>query len=260
MVKKRVIESVVSADPLTKRWKATFTTGRMAYETGDLRQASTLLARALEMAKELPERGFAVPACEIAMAAVLLADGNPKEAEAKLAKSISKLEGASTFEDKELLAVALRFHAEALIVTGDERQAEKDLLQSIDLFESLGNDGAVQRAYSLCDLCGVYLVQGRIPQAEQHITKAMAILGHVFSPENPDYSRADMLYNAFTPMSASTRLDTASDGIQRMQYMYGAKHPNVARAVNRYLKTLEAQGDEERLKEAHERFASTLKK
>jgi tetratricopeptide (TPR) repeat protein len=259
MVKKRVIESVVSPDPKTKKWKAAFSIGRMAYESGDLRQAATLLARALEMAKELPEHGFAVPACEIAIAAVMLASGKTKDAEAKLSRSLASLEGAAGFEDKELLAVALRFHAEALLASGDEREAEKELLKSIHICEGLGDDAAVQRAYSLCDLCVIYLSQGRIPQAEEHITKAMFILSSVFGPDNADYTRADMLYTAFMPMGEGSRMDTVSDGIQRMTYMYGAKHPNISRAVNLYLKALENKGDKVRLEEAKERFATTLK-
>jgi ATP/maltotriose-dependent transcriptional regulator MalT len=259
MVKKRVIESVVSPDPMTKRWKAKFSTGRMAYESGDLKQASALLTTALEMAKELPEKSFAVPACEIAIAAVMLAEGKTKEAEAKLSRSVAGLQGAAQFEEKELLGVALRFHAEALIAAGDEREAEKELLKSIEVFESLGVDGVVQRAYSLCDLCSVYLAQGRMSQAEQHITNAMAIFGKVFGPEHPEYTRADMLYTTFSPMSEGSRMDTISDGIQRMEYVYGAKHPNISRAVNRYLQILEGKGDKERLKEAKDRFANVLK-
>ena len=41
--------------------------------------------------------------------------------------------------------------------------------------------------------------------------------------------------------------------------MYGTKHPNIVRAVNRYLQALETKGDKERLQEAKARFASALK-
>lgn len=259
MVKKRVIESVVSEDRATKRWKASFTTGRMAYDRGQLKDARRLFSRALEGAQELPEHSFAVPACEIALAAVMLAEGKAKEAESRLSKSVSALACAAGFENKELLAVAQRFHAEALINTGDEREAEKELLKSIAVLESLGSDGAVQLAYSLCDLCGLYLTQERLSLAEQHITKALKILGNTLGPEHPEYTRADMLYAAFTPMSDSSRLDTVSDGIQRLEYAYGSRHPNIARALHRYLKVLEVKGEYERMKDVQQRFARALK-
>lgn len=259
MVKKRVIESMVSTDPMTKRWKATFSTGRLAYENGELRQAKNLLMRALEMAKDLPERSFSVPACEIAIAAVSLAEGKTKEAEQSLSRAVSKLEGASDFETSELLGVALRFHAEALMAGGDDRAAEKELLASIEIFQKLGADAAVQEAYSTCDLCSLYLEQGRLSQAEQRITRAIAILGNVLGPEHPEYVRADMLYCAFRPMDEESRMETVGDGLQRMEYFYGHKHPNIARAVDRYLKALKSKGDEARLKEAEERFASAMK-
>jgi tetratricopeptide (TPR) repeat protein len=258
MVKKRVIESVVSQDNLTKKWKATFSVARMAYESGDVKQAERLFIQCQELAGQLPEHGFAVPACEIAIGATMLAEGRLKEAESKLAKCVSKLAGAAG-EEKELLAVALRFHAEALIGSGDDREAEKQLQESIKICEELGEDGSVQLAYSLCDLCGIYVIRGQMAQAEDRITRAMKLLERALGSAHPEYVRADMIYGTTTPMSEQSRLSTIEDGIQRMQYSYGSKHPNIGRAVGRYLEALESRGDKIRLQEAKDRFACVLK-
>jgi tetratricopeptide (TPR) repeat protein len=230
----------------------------MAYEAADFKQALRLLSRCLELAQELPEKSFAIPACEIGLAAVMLAEGKANDAETRLSRCIAQQEGASTFAERELLGVALRFHAQSLIDKGDVREAEKVLLRSISTFEQLGSDCAAQLAYSLCDLSGLYLAQARIPEAEKHITRAMAIFSKDFSTNNPEYVRADMIYNVVRPMDDASRIDSASDAIQRMQYSYGRKHPHVVRAVKRYLHVLEQRGDKHRLEETQKRFASVF--
>ncbi|MFN8554389.1 MAG: hypothetical protein U0103_23170 [Candidatus Obscuribacterales bacterium] len=254
MVKKKITEAVKSDDAKSKRWRSLFAAGRMAYETGELRQAESLLARAMELAKDIPERTFAVNATEIGTAAILLAQKRTKEAESRLRKSITTLEGESGSTLEELLAVALRFHAQALVDFGDERTAEGELKRSATILGKLGSDAAVQMAYTLCDLCGLYLVQGRISEAEKNILDAMQILCSVLGPEAPEYIRADMIYKLCLPMQSDTMLDTAADGIMQMEYFHVSKHPNIARALGRYMKVLSDRGDATRLEEAKQRF------
>ncbi len=254
MVKRKMTEAVTSADPKTKRWRSTFAAARMAYQTGEFRQAESLLARAFELAKELPEHSFAVPASEIGMAAVWLAERRSKEAEKRLQKCVSRLESFGDSTHRELAAVAMRFHAQALAETGDVRGAEKELLKSAEILTQLGDDACVQLAYTLCDLCGLYLTQGRFPEAEQRVTRAMHILGNVFGTEDPEYVRADMIYAVCLPMEADSRMESVKDGIGKMEYMYGGKHPNIHRALDRYFKVLEERGDTVRLQEAQKRF------
>lgn len=254
MVKKRITESVTSDDAKSKRWRTLFASARMAYESGEFRQAESNLARAMELAKDIPERTFAVHATEIGTAAVWLVTNRSREAEARLSKSITSLESYSEDNCRELLAVALRFHAQTLINAGDTRAAEQALKRSALILGEIGTEASVQMAYTLCDLSGLYVIEGRISEAGKYIMDAMQILSAVCGPEHPEYARADMIYKLCLPMESGTFLDTASEGLMTMQYFYGSKHPNVARALDRYIKVLNERGDTARLEEAKLRF------
>ena len=254
MVKQRMTEAVTGSDLKTKRWRSTFGAARMAYETGVFRQAETLLARAAEMAKELPEHSFAVPASEIGTAAVLLAENRSKEAEKRLQKCINSLQNYGDKPHRELLGVAMRFHAQALAEQGDARGAEKELLESAKILQDVGTEACVQFAYTLCDLCGLYLTQGRFAEAEQRITIATEILGTVFGTDFPEYKRADMIYAVCLYGDDESRMDSVRDGIVQLEYRFGSHHPNLRRALDRYFKALEERGDSARLEEAHRRF------
>lgn len=254
MVKKRIIESITSTDTKSRRWKALFSSARFAYDSGDLRQAESLLARARELSHELPERSFAEHATEIGLAAIYLAKKKPNDAKSRLRKSLNVLESNPDPALKELYAVALRFHAEALKIAGDENEAEKELKKSVAILEDLGSDAAVQLGYTLCDLSSLYLLQGRISEAQEYIESAMDILFVVLGPEAPEYTRADMIFAACKYSDAEEQIDMAADGIVRMEYMFGEKHPNITRAIDRYMKVLAKKGDEIRLAAAKERF------
>jgi hypothetical protein len=252
MVKKKIIESVTATDSKSRRWKSLFTAGKIAYENGEWRQAESLLARARELARELPESSFAVPASEIGVAVVALARRQAQDAASRLQKCVSELRNHSKSSHKELLAVALRFHAQALVDVGDERNAEKELQESASILSELGVDAGVQLAYTLCDLCGVYLMQGRISDAEDLITSAMEILFAVLGPESAEYARADMIYAVCR--EPEEQLSKTSEGIERLEYVFGDRHPNVSRVLGRYLKVLAERGEATKLDEAKERF------
>jgi len=254
MPKKTIIEAIASTDLKSRRWRSTFATARLAYEAGEPRQAETLLARALEMTHEMPERNFAEASTVIGSAAVLLAQHRSREAGARLRKIISKLEGNPDPLFKELLAVALRFNAQALADANDEREAEKELKRSAQILKELGDDAIVQLAYTLSDLCGLYLVQGRLSEAETQITRALRIINRTLGPDTGEYKRADMIYQYCLPVTDETRTATAFDGMRKMQYSFGGKHPNVDRALHRYMKVLVDRGDHARIEEAKREF------
>ena len=259
MVKKRIIEYVTANDKQTRHWRSTFAAARMAYEVGEFRQAESLLARAFEVARELPERAIAVSVTEVGIAGVILAAGRSREAVNRLKKAMHTLEGRSGREDKELLAVALRFYSQALADGGDERTAERELQRSAAIIEALGEDACVQLAYSLCDLGGLYAMQGRISEADTCILRALGILGSTMGPDSREYVWANMIYKTCLPMQDEQRLEAAEDGIQCMEYMYGTEHPNMARALDRYFKVLSERGDTVRLEHAKERFSDIRK-
>lgn len=250
----KITDSVKSTDEKTRRWKSTFAAARMAYETGEFRQAESLLARAQEMAEYLPERSFALNAVEVGVGAVQLAEGRSPEAVVALQRAIAGLEGSSDSDQQELLAVALRFYAQALIETGDERGGEKELQRSITILRGLGEDSLLQLSYSLADLSGLYLVAGRRSEAEIQINEAMSIAGKALEPGSAEYTRVDMIYKISKPMPEEERHEMAMDGIRRIEYMYGAKHPNIARALKGYFKVLTEQGNQAKLEEAKKMF------
>lgn len=254
MVKKRVTALVTSTDSKSKRWRSLAAAARMAYETGEFRQAESLLARALELAKDLSEKSIAVSATEIGRAAVLLATRRYREAVSQLEKTMAALQSFSDDAHKELLAVAARFYAQVLIEQGDERQAEKELLGSISILEEIGTDAAVQLCYTLSDLAGLYVRQGRISEAEKYISSSMDILHSIDDIDDAEFTRATMIYKLCEPQSPEDMLEQASAGIIQMQYQYGAKHPNMARALNNFFKVLSERGDRSRIEEIEKRF------
>ncbi len=254
MTRKKVTDSIHGTDEKTKRWKSTFAAARMAYETGEFRQAESLLARALEIASDIKERSFAIGATHVGTAAVLLAEGRLSEATSALQKAIAGLEGYGDSEHQELLAVGIRFYAEALVESGDERGAEKELQRSIAILRSLGADTYVQLSYSLADLGALYLTTGRRGEAEKAISEAMKIAAVFLEPGSADYTRVDMIYQISKSMPEEERHDMAKDGIRKIEYLYGAKHPNIARALDRYFKVLRDSGNLERLEEAQKMF------
>lgn len=245
-----IADVVVSDDAQSRRWRSLFATARMAYEVGQFRDAESLLARAYEVAKELPEKEFALPSTDIGVAAVLLAEHKLKDAESRLHKALTALEGHGDALHRELFAVALRFQAQILCEKGDEKEAEAVLLRSISILKEIGWRGNAQRIFSLCDLCGLYTAQNRIDETEQHIAEAMLLMGQEFEPGSPEYVRTDMIYTVLRPMSASSRLDAVGEGIRRMEYSFGGKHPNIERALKRYIHVLEEKCDTTRLEEA----------
>jgi tetratricopeptide (TPR) repeat protein len=226
----------------------------MAYEIGEYRKAESLLAVCMELTKEMPERNFAAKSTEVAVGVVYLAQGRIREAETQLQKSIGLLEGEPDPSMQELLAVAIRFYAQVLVENGDERAAETELLRSAAILKKIGSEAVVQLALTLCDLCGLYAGQGRYSEADKYIVNAMKIMGAEFGTGTAEYVRTDMIYTLLIPMQSDSRMDTAAEGIRRMEYAYGGKHPNVARALRRYFKVLEERGDTVRIEEAEKQF------
>ena len=254
MVKKKVIESVTATDANSRRWKSLFSTARMAFEEGELRQASSLLARARELANQLPDKTFAIHSTEIGMAAILLAQKKPRDAAARLQREISKLEGDPDLHLKELLAVALRYQAQALEEMGDYNESEKLLKKSIEILEDIGVEAAVQLAYSICDLSALYIAQGRLSEAEKHMNIGLEILFNTLGPDSPEYVRADMIFVTARIPETDSRLDNALDGLGKMEMMFGKHHPNIGRAFDRYIKYLKEKGDTKRIESAMERI------
>jgi tetratricopeptide (TPR) repeat protein len=249
-VAKRLTDVVTSDDPESKRWRSLFTTAKMTYEAGDFRESDTLLAKARELATKIPEREFAIPSVDVATAAVWLAQHRHKEAISKLEKCISSLEKETDPQLRELLAIAKRFLAQALFEKGDAVSAEATLLESISVLRKIGPYASGQLAFSLCDLCGLYTTKNEVEKTEALVQEIMQISSQEFEPGSPEYVRSDMIYTVLRPMSHNARHDAIAEGIRKMEYSFGGKHPLIERALQRYIKVLSEEGDKERLAEA----------
>ena len=254
MAKKRITEGVTSNDPKTKRWRSLFSAARMAYGEHKFKEAETLLARAALIASELPEKTFALNTTEIASAAIYIADNRRRDAAKKLEKCIRDLESYTESSHKELLAVAIRFHAQTLSEEGKDRDAEIEIKRSIEILTNLGTEARVQLAYSLCDLGGLFVKQERYLEGQNHMLKAMKILSEELGTESGEYARSDMIYQLSLPMTEDSRMEFAADAIERLQYRFGANHPSITRAINNYLKVLHERGDKAKLEEAVRKF------
>jgi tetratricopeptide (TPR) repeat protein len=225
----------------------------MAYEEGNLKEAERLLLRISESAEQLKEHVFAVNTTRVGLAAVQIGQGRLAEAKANIQRAISALEGAANPAEQELYGVTLRFSAQLLADSGEERDAENELKKSIKVLEHIGEDASVQLAYSLSDLAGLYATEGRFSEATQQIVRAMRLLMETVGVDDKEAKRAALIYN-LCRAGETDLLDVAeASGIQ-LQYQFGANHPTMVRALKRYVTALKARGETARLEEAKRTF------
>ena len=255
----RLTDAVTATDSNSRLWKTRIATARMAYEQGELHEAANQLTRAMELAKHMKERTYAVNTTTIGLGAVRIAMGQLKEAERHLKDAMSALEASSDKDLSKLYAIALRFYADLLSERGDEESAERQLQNSASILEGLGADGCVQLAYTLCDLGSLYLRKSGHDAAEQYILAAMDLILATLGPEDPEFARADVMYHLCHSTSELEMLDVAEAGMTKLQFILGSKHPHMMRTARRYTKALKDRGDSTRLEEAKRRFAGLEK-
>jgi tetratricopeptide (TPR) repeat protein len=257
MTNRRLTDAVTATDNNSRLWKTRIATARMAYEQGELHEAANQLTRAMELAKQMKERTYAINTTMIGLGAVRIALGQLKEAERHLKDAMSALQSFVDDDMSKLYAIALRFHADLLSEKGDEKSAERELQNSASILENLGADGVVQLAYTLCDLGSLYLRQsGQHAEAEQYILAAMDLILATLGPEDPEFARADIIYHlCHSTNDQAEMLDLAEAGMTKLQYLLGAKHPHMMRAARRYATALKDRGDSVRFEEAKRRFA-----
>ena len=198
---------------------------------------------------------FAVNATLIGLGAVQLAERRFAEARANLDKALSALGSACDPAERELYAVALRFHADLLSDQNNTVDAERELKAAIAILESLGAEAAVQLAYTLSDLGGLYISLGRFSEASAFIPRALRLLASTVGSDNSEYARANMIYDLCISKGEHLMENAQIAGI-KLQYKFGAKHPSMLRAARRYVAALEARGETAELEEAREIFAA----
>jgi len=254
MMSQKLTDAMLSDDKETKAWKARFSTAKAAYQEADFKTCESLLFRLLEQAKTLKESVFAVNTTKISMGVLCLANGKVEEAETQLSAVITALAGSGDQALKELHAVALRFHSNALVEAGNEERAEQELDQAIQILEKVGISSAVQLAYALSDLGALKVRQGKLDEAKDYIFNALDLLETTIGPEHRAYMKAEVIYNLCHAESQDKFLDGVEDGILKMQYQYGHKHPDIVGALRRYAKARLDRGESEKLAEAKEKF------
>jgi tetratricopeptide (TPR) repeat protein len=231
----------------------------MAYEQGELHEAANQLTRALELAKRMTDRTYAVNTTTIGLGAVRIALGQLRDAEHHLKEAMSALGRSGDKNLSKLYAIALRFHADLLSERGEAQLAERELQNSASILEGLGADGVVQLAYTLCDLGSLHLRQSGFAAAEQYILSAMDLILATLGPDDPEFVRADIIYHLCHSTNDQEMLDIAEAGVTKLQFILGAKHPHMMRTVRRYAKILKDRGESSRLEEAKRRFAGCEK-
>lgn len=254
MSQKRLTDAIESNDHDTKLWKSRINAAKGAYQQGEFRQCETLLFRAIEQAKSLKDREFAVNACHVGLGAMYIATEKLKDAEKHLDQAMHALAGSSEPALRELYAVALRFHAQVYLERGDHSSAERELRQAMQILEDLNEDGAVQLAYVMSDLAVMYAADGKLSDARDLLFSCMELLELTLGSGNAAYMRASMIYSVCRQEGVEDLLTQGEDGIFAMQYQLGQKHPNVVRALRWYLSKLVELGETEKVAEAQKRF------
>jgi tetratricopeptide (TPR) repeat protein len=240
-------------------WKSRFAAAKGAYEMGEFRQCESLLYRAMEQAKNLKESTFATNTCHVGLGAVYIATGKLDQAREQLQAAINALSGSGDAALRELSALARRFFAEVLTESGDEEGAEDQLRSAIGILEQIGAECSVPLAYTLSDLATLYITQGKLKDGKELVFSAMDLLERALGPENPEFIRANLIYNISESKDEEEMLSQVEDGILRMQYQLGQKHPSITRALRWYLKKREARGETEQIAELKERFDMHVK-
>jgi tetratricopeptide (TPR) repeat protein len=227
---------------------------KAAYDAADLKSCETLLFRLLEQGKSLKESVFATNTCKVGLAMVYLASDKVDAAEKQLKEVVNALAGSASEALDELRAVALRFHAQALMEKGDEQGAQNELDEAVQVFEKIGPQGAAQLAYALSDLGGLKVRQGKLNEAKDYIFSALDLLETTVGPENPAYMKAEIMYSLCHTESKDEFLNSTEDAIVKMQYEYGYKHPDIVQALRRYTKARMDRGETDKIAEAKEKF------
>jgi tetratricopeptide (TPR) repeat protein len=240
-------------------WKSRFAAAKGAYEMGEFRQCESLLYLAMEQAKNLKESTFATNTCHVGLGAVYIATGKIEQAREQLQTAINALSESDDAALRELSAVARRFFAEVLTESGDEEGAEDQLRAAIAILEQLGAECSVPLAYTLGDLATLYITQGKLKDSKDLIFAAMDLLERALGPENPEFIRANLIYNISESKDEEEMLSQVEDSILRMQYQLGQKHPSIARALRWYLKKRQARGETDKIAELNERLDLHIK-
>ncbi|MGD9683913.1 MAG: tetratricopeptide repeat protein [Candidatus Obscuribacterales bacterium] len=259
MVSKRAVHSRESADKDFIKWRSRFQVATSAFEMGELKEARTLLFRLLEVAKTLDDNDFAIPASQLGIAIVSMEQGKLEESREYFDQGLSALSSSSDPACQELYAAGLRFFAIWHEKQDRLEEAERILRDSIERLKRLGNETAVQLAYSICDLCFVLIRQERMDEAEKLIESALDILKVTVGKDDPKYDWAKMLYKACLQQEEELKADAIEFLTQQLQWKAGPNHPNLVRAVTAYEAALHKRGMVERIETARERFTSILR-
>ncbi|HEY9733457.1 MAG TPA: hypothetical protein V6C89_16175 [Drouetiella sp.] len=240
---KKLIDAVSSHDSATRLWKARMFAAKSAYDLGDFRQCESLLHRELEAAETLSDRVFATNTCRLGLAAVYIATGHLDRAKSNLDVARLELSGRPEPILQELHAVTLRFCGEICVKNGELQRAEDELRESVEILTDLGESCSVQCAYALSDLALLLVLTDRLSEAKELLSEAMEILEATLGADSTSYAEVSLLFNVCNAKDEESMIERAEDGLVKLEYKLGARHPHFVRAVRYYLDNRIKHGD-----------------
>ncbi len=244
-LQKKLIDAVSSHDNATRLWKARMFAAKSAYDLGDFHQCESLLHRELEAAETLSESVFTTNTCRLGLAAVYIATEQIDKAKANLEVALRTLSGRSEPELQELRAVTLRFCGEISVKDGDLESAEDQLREAVEILTDLGESCSVQCAYALSDLALLLVLTDRLSEAKELLAEAMELLEVTLGTDSSSYAEVSLLFNVCNAQDEQAMIERAEDGLVKLEYRLGIKHPHFIRAVRYYLNNRIQHGDTE---------------
>ncbi len=254
----RLTDAMAANDTETKMWKTMFAAAKGAYDTGQFRQCEALLHRLMEQAGKLTESTFAINACRVGLGAVYVETGKLDKAKEQLEITIDALSGSDDPALKEACAAARRFYAQVMLDEGNQTGAEEQLRSAIEILEPLGIQCAVPISYALIDLALLYITKGKLNEAQDLMFAAMKLLDLSLGSDNPECARAHLIYNICASKGEDEFLSQVEDGIQRLQYQFGSKHPNITRALRWYSKRRREQAETDKINNIQSKLLRTV--
>jgi tetratricopeptide (TPR) repeat protein len=255
-IDKRLIDAVNLDDPQAKRWKSDISVARMAYADGKLKDAERIMYRALEVAKQLKERSFAVGTCHLGLAVVCTNTDRNQEAKKHFEAALKEAKGTDV-PSQELRGVTLHYYG---LLAWDENnlgEARRMLEESMEILRDAGSPAAYFLALTLCDLSALTMEEGDFAGAQPLIKSAIEILSVVENIESSDYVKACTLFEAnAAKVDEAEFLELWLSGATKVQYQLGSTHPELVRSLNRFAKMAQKLSKQDLLDEARQRFTS----
>lgn len=247
----RLVDGIESCNQTPTDCRAKLKAAQVAYRSGELQQCRYLLLAAHEIALNLKDNTFGLPACNLGLACIDFADGATHLAKNRVVSLLSYLENPVEPIQYELKAAASNLLATILIIENNLIEAEKALDVALASFLQLGATKELEQAYIYTRKALVKGLQEKFIEAQKFIEKSSLLLNNCHE---------DNFFNIFNkavqPVCYVTNCDDMLDRIKEciciMQYQLDARNPELVFAVSWYLHKREQRGEDEKIIEANQ--------